>query len=409
MKLETDERTHVIVDTWLSAALFITHGIIFATMVDDGNEDIGGSNPKEKDQTQSTTSFARSLKSREPARLGNCGWFRRATRSVSLYYHSAIMASYSEYVDTMLASPMKESSTMRITFPDIEPDVWRKMIMFLEPGGTRSDAIQFEEYGEFLPFYDEYGFRVGLDLLDSIFSDYFDLYKQMTASLMTMTIVAELSYRHDLPLSKKKAIEFARKQLGSTRSVRVNEIKALLPLIQEDEETLKDIVSLLVGSDQAVGMTLQEFRTATSEESFPACLATMYRQIYDQNEVVRHLVIENVDVISPQEIVPEDNIYGSYDKQMKTKSGAMQYVYTKIDATWDNVPVTATLEALDPFGKQWQISISQNDEATEEKRVIFAWKSHYSSVSPPKRGWKAVDDENGPVPTLSYYYGRYGY
>jgi hypothetical protein len=41
--------------------------------------------------------------------------------SVVHWYHSPIMANHSQYIDTMLASPMKESKTYEISFPGIEP------------------------------------------------------------------------------------------------------------------------------------------------------------------------------------------------------------------------------------------------------------------------------------------------
>ena len=44
------------------------------------------------------------------------------------YYHSVVMAHHSNYIDTMLASPMKESQSHEIHFPDIEPKTWKKMM-----------------------------------------------------------------------------------------------------------------------------------------------------------------------------------------------------------------------------------------------------------------------------------------
>ena len=44
------------------------------------------------------------------------------------HHHSILLASYSDYVDTMLSVPMREQETRRITFPDITPANWDKIM-----------------------------------------------------------------------------------------------------------------------------------------------------------------------------------------------------------------------------------------------------------------------------------------
>ena len=44
------------------------------------------------------------------------------------HHHSVLLASYSDYVDTMLSVPMREQETRRITFPDITPANWDKIM-----------------------------------------------------------------------------------------------------------------------------------------------------------------------------------------------------------------------------------------------------------------------------------------
>jgi len=46
------------------------------------------------------------------------------------HYHKVILASYSEFIDTMLVTDMKEKETQTINFDDIEPEVWEKTIRF---------------------------------------------------------------------------------------------------------------------------------------------------------------------------------------------------------------------------------------------------------------------------------------
>jgi len=65
----------------------------------------------------------------------------------SFYYHSLLLAFHSDYVDAMLASPWTESKSRELTFPDIHPTVWKKMLAFLlDPMKGRLMAILLVTY-----------------------------------------------------------------------------------------------------------------------------------------------------------------------------------------------------------------------------------------------------------------------
>jgi hypothetical protein len=78
-------------------------------------------------------------------------------------YHSVVLASWSDYVDTMLATPMKEQQTKRITFPEIEPKVWEQLIDYIH---TDFEDITSTEAKQLLPLYDKYGFQDAMLSLD---------------------------------------------------------------------------------------------------------------------------------------------------------------------------------------------------------------------------------------------------
>lgn len=74
--------------------------------------------------------------------------------------HSLLMASVSDYVDTLLSSPAASASQrMQLTFPDIPADTWNKMIRFLEPRCV--DQPNLDDMLEILPLYDKYQFHSG--------------------------------------------------------------------------------------------------------------------------------------------------------------------------------------------------------------------------------------------------------
>eukprot|EP00977_Amphora_coffeiformis_P014468 scaffold4060_cov190-Amphora_coffeaeformis.AAC.2 len=86
-------------------------------------------------------------------------------------YHSVILAVQSTYVDTMLASPMKESKEKVVHFPDLDPTTWESMIKFLDPlesrSMTRVDAEQIATA------YDKYDFDMGRTFCDIVLSNVF--------------------------------------------------------------------------------------------------------------------------------------------------------------------------------------------------------------------------------------------
>jgi hypothetical protein len=86
-------------------------------------------------------------------------------------YHSQIMAAHSNYIDTMLANPMKESQSLSLSFPDLTPAVWELMMKFLDPVHSRNFAMS--DVMKVARAYDQYDFARGRQLCDSVVFDYF--------------------------------------------------------------------------------------------------------------------------------------------------------------------------------------------------------------------------------------------
>lgn len=86
-------------------------------------------------------------------------------------YHSQIMASHSTYIDTMLATPMKESESLQISFPDLTPDLWELMVKSLDPSEVR--GLSIENARKLAPPYDKYSFESGLKICDQVLSEIF--------------------------------------------------------------------------------------------------------------------------------------------------------------------------------------------------------------------------------------------
>ena len=87
------------------------------------------------------------------------------------WYHTPTLASKSKYIDTMLAVPMKESTDSVISFPDITPDIWAKMLKFLDnPIAVRE--MTAKDAVEIVAFYDKYEFVEGVKLCSYVMMDY---------------------------------------------------------------------------------------------------------------------------------------------------------------------------------------------------------------------------------------------
>lgn len=60
---------------------------------------------------------------------------------------------------------------MKISFPEVDVQVWEKMMKLLEPGGLTKTPM-FADLLEVLPFYDKYQFSAGLRICDVLLSDF---------------------------------------------------------------------------------------------------------------------------------------------------------------------------------------------------------------------------------------------
>jgi len=77
-------------------------------------------------------------------------------------HHSFLLANYSDYIDTLLDSPMAESQSRSLSFPDIQPSIWQKMISFVEnPRASRRMTVSDATVLSFSPTTTNTSFRKG--------------------------------------------------------------------------------------------------------------------------------------------------------------------------------------------------------------------------------------------------------
>jgi hypothetical protein len=175
-------------------------------------------------------------------------------------YYSSVLATYSTYVDSMLSSPMIESQSKEIHFPEIEPLIWDMMIQFV----TDPEAIRWMSIKDVLlvaQFYDKYGFMGGLGCCDCIARAYFDKNIEFITNndhgecdIHECVEVILAADNCNLPRSKTKGIEYFNQVLNSSddfKDLCIDEfaIEKLVPILVKEKDKLIDQSSYLWPDD----------------------------------------------------------------------------------------------------------------------------------------------------------------
>ena len=334
-------------------------------------------------------------------------------------YHSFILASQSLYVDTLLSSPAArtEQERGRISFPDITVETWEKMMMYLLPTNKEPSTSDLKEI---VPFYDKYQFLDGLAYCDEMIKSW------LVQEIINGTIIFRMlheeheknmawltRYIYDLPdffpKSRPIAIKWGKEEcLSQLRWGDEDTVKILLPLIENDNETTKAMVSTYLGR-KCVGMTMNEMRDLVKQPDFPEQCIFRNEQIKQLDEQREQLRVNNLRLSFGGEAVDGGYVcHDHYRHVLAThKCGAMRCVWVKKN----NPSLLVKLGALNFYGSVWEVystEIDDNGEIEGSKKVLYRWESDiFSSLVPPKIGWEEIDDDGNCVKSkicLDYSY-----
>ena len=317
-------------------------------------------------------------------------------------YHSFILASYSTYIDTMLSSPMRESKTKHISFPDIEPDVWERMIQVLEPGGIKAFTFGGKDLLVLTPIFDKYQFEDGMRMCNRVIEEIFShlTKKYLCCDSLEYDTLAAMVFDLDLPM-KNKAVKYARLCLTKyLHWLSEEQLVRLLPLIENEKDVLLQLGKVLLGRN-ADNLTVEELRQLTKKDDFVTTCLTRRVQIKEINAVLDRVRVDEFQLFRAYSF-PNENIEGEYAKRGRhgEESGALRCRYFLKES-----PIDARLEAMDIFGNIWEIAVlekaeeeesehSDEEEESEEvecvRRVLYRWDGGYSSLIPPMVGWKPI-------------------
>ena len=313
--------------------------------------------------------------------------------AVEYWYHSIIMANHSNYIDAMLATPMKESKTYEITFPDIAPNTWDSMLKFLE-GPVAVRLMTAKDVMEVAPVYDQYDFPQGRELCGHVLKEYFEDKEKIVSDLDAFIDAILLADAVNLDEAKRVGIIWLMDALQETRilvgktAFTTGHMKKLAPLIAK-EESLFDVVKC--------GLQCVETENDILSPLFPHLFVTTYSSL--QAGELLHAMIHLVKLYGS-----ESNADGCFEKDCpdgpyhSERTGRLNgvLVYFNIvlyDTGWAITGVTDP--EIDADGAAVEDSVVES--------ILWQCPNSANLHVPPRVGWKPVNKlARGVEPKLSY-------
>jgi hypothetical protein len=320
--------------------------------------------------------------------------------AVDYWCHSSVLATHSNYIDTMLATPMQESKTFELSFPDIAPSTWEAMMKFLEAPMARLMTI--EDAMEVALEYDKYDFRKGRQLCDQVLTEYFEDKKKILADLNCFVDAVLLADAVNLNEAKKVGVKWLLQTFHSCDSqtgriiFNENHIRKLVPLIIK-EHLLFQIVkySITQCSDYDI-KSKEDFRSPL----FPYYLVLTYARVASSMMVgneFTYIMLSGTGCKADG--ICKSDPWGEYDCN---RTGGL----------WAGVQVNFEVARLEDEAGGWAIIGTnlpeidedgvENDDNVVRKTLWFCPNSH-NLPRPPQDGWIPVDElAIGRHPTVSY-------
>jgi BTB/POZ domain len=299
--------------------------------------------------------------------------------------HRQIMAMHSQYIDTILATPMKEQLTMTLTFPEIHPCLWEQMLGYLQPGVDPPSSTY--EILRVLPYYDKYEFMDGIRMCDRWLASRFEFRIEKLGSLAAYVSASGAAYKHNLPITKAKSQTFVREvfrkreaRLGLTQDLIID----FVPVMQENE-TIWNKVSAMLGP--IAGNPDKD--TILANPFFPDLLLRAIVALdheYNLDKKMAVLSVKNAGI---------SGVNGQYQRIGPT-SNFCKYI-TEAD------PVTCfVIKKLEPHpdsgGSAMWVLLKRTEG--DDDLTLFTSSAHPLSSLPPRGGWLAIPGIRQNIPPI---------
>ena len=291
--------------------------------------------------------------------------------------HSVAMALASDYIDAMLATPMREQGSWTINFPDINPDEWDRLTKFMLPIGMTSSPISLADVLALAKWVDKYQFHHAKALFDALLELWF--HDVEDASLDHRVHFYALACDCNLEKARIAGTDFFCLFFngGCINSPLPNRIiEKLIPIMQTNAK-LWAAVKLHLGYEvnHELGDTDQQ-SIFCSSPLFPALL----QKSWDLSTMMNRLRRIKISGASTAQF------NGIYER---TESVGFQ----KAD-------MTARLFFCRINNDMWKIVAPEADTCD---RIVYQCPMFSENGLPPLTGWKSVDNElAGETLTIEY-------
>ena len=363
-------------------------------------------------------------------------------------HYSVVLASYSDYIDTMLSTPMREQEARRITFPDIAPADFDKILMMHQINGRRElqSFLNQEEAPILLPLLDKYQFNDALGACDALLATLFSrwTHQSLTAGdLQNAIAVAQAAHGLNatcMEKSQPKMATFAIEKLQDMpTSLTAENVKVLLSLLDQINgvDDILVLANFIEIANDDIGRSnlytrimkrfrfwytndIDEVRGIIKEAGFAERLRMRTLQLSEQDDMMRRLVVKRLQVDAPPaasndvlnlvigDYVRKDSDVGGRVARVGKVAGAKKFCYTKRYTNNFGEEMKIVIEPYDLLGTAWVMT--ENDLETGTFKFLYFWENEFGSLVPPKYGWKRaheVDDNPNSIfdtnnPTLHY-------
>jgi hypothetical protein len=323
-------------------------------------------------------------------------------QAAEYWYHASTMASHSNYIDAMLASPMKESSTYEIHFPDVARVAWDSMMRFLEaPAEAR--LMTADDVMEVAPLYDQYDFPQGSKLCGQVLKEYFQDKKQILSNVglfvdaILLTDTANINEaKEEGSKSLIQTIESRDLHSGPIIFTEVH-MKKLAPLIAKDESLFQCLISSYI-----VPSVKTKEDILSPLFPFTFVLACKYSETYN----VLQREVDGVKLSGTRS--KADGMFAkefTNDLEYKTirtgRWGGGVEVTFRITQERESLDWAITSQTLPAVNED---SDGDGEEAWLDVVETILWKCPNSQnmPMPPRTGWISVDKMARGKPELSY-------
>jgi len=299
-----------------------------------------------------------------------------------LHLRSAILATHSDYVDTLLASPMSESVTRELSFSDITPAVFQKMLALLEdPSQIRRTTLH--EVLQVLPFYDKYQFPKGKQLCSDVITEFLEALPKK-ADLDSLVDVVTLADEASLSSATNVGVQALKVRL-ETPELRImfveSQIIKLVPLIKKEELLL-----------DAVDASPEEILSPL----FPRYLIQSFR--YAETQRLLHNCVPSIELACDGFRVRYRNgVYGVCSRQ---ESNPDYFRSTGIIQLGGGEGMTVVVQREDT-SRNWVVY----GQVGRLKTALWVYPQSSNMDLPPRRGWVAADPSSmGQELTVGYVF-----